>query len=1063
MNKNILIWIIAIIMLVLTSMGALADLDKHLNLYSKLDNATAPHDNLGNFTLTNSGGTTTGLEGIIINGSYFDGINGEIDTNLGGIGDESVCFSVWVNASTQADEKTAIGTNGGYISLGNNYGAGIGTANKHNFAWHDGAYQNVASTGDIVTGTWTHLVGTWDGTNIYLYVDSVIQGGTSAGVSTPATVHIGSVNGGRYYNGNIDEVGIYMKNCTQTDVNELYNGGAGAVPPIANPVPPIITHDTLNISTPNPLTNTQYQTNNLDFNTTVNSTWDFICELNINDTLNTTNSYSAGVNVFVNSTIPIDDGHYNYTFTCYNATGYGDNNENTSESIFFIDAVDPIILTKFVSNRLYYLKNLTGQFNFTDNLMLHSFNISIDGSNIAGLWDLNTTFYSYNLSYNVSALIPGNHTLSIRIADGHTSKELLNPDSYDPTNGLFNDYIKYRFKAPYQYGEIKVQQKDGSLFDTWNTEQLIDRYKFTFKPYTKSDSYTFEVESDSYISIVHAPNSKYGSWLIYENHWLDFMPYTDVTYNRISDTKVEVTINNVGGINEFEFNSIGDLNVVTQEFPFYRLNMTASYEDPIFSGYSTTYTLDVDFGELLFNISGLTPDTKIQIDNANFTGTLNNFNINNASFTYTNISKEINNYNLIYHNWFFNLSNVTAGYLGMDQSNQSLFNITIGACVDNQTYEIANFSYFDELNDAPLNATNSYDLIISDGTKYYNQTGSFVEHFSDLLCTNVNPDNVTYNWDMWGQITSLSSPGYVGRVININEIVPYTLSNNPRTYIPLYLIGVANSSTVKYNWFTENFQVIDGTMRIFRCDVNGSKNLVESLPIISSLATANIQLLTQAYSYDVIIDGIIYTDPVGYSACHIESITELTYYVDTSLIDIGTLIGLNAVACKINKTSNATALMIWGENPENTDDDVMGCIVGSRRSINGLVEVFSNCTIEADYRREVGVPINGNEYIVQGYLKQNNEIAVCGEVSFRPEDEAAGRFGVTGLLATFFLFIGLVLIYAGKGEEQLLGGGIGIVIAWFLGILNFSWLIVSAIVVFLIIIALIGRYTRKQP
>ena len=194
-----------------------------------------------------------------------------------------------------------------------------------------------------------------------------------------------------------------------------------------------------------------------------------------------------------------------------------------------------------------------------------------------------------------------------------------------------------------------------------------------------------------------------------------------------------------------------------------------------------------------------------------------------------------------------------------------------------------------------------------------------------------------------------------------------------------------------------------------------------------------------------------------------ESTTELTYYVDTTPIDIGTLIGLNGIQCTINKTSNNTAKLVWDINPANTDDPIYGCFTGWRKTIKGTTKIFSNCTIESDFEREVSVPSNGNEYIVLGYLLQNNEQAICGEVSFRPQDEAAGLFGLSGLLGVFFLFIGLALIYAGEGEEQLLGGGIGIVVAWFLGILNFSWLVVSAILAFLIIVALIGRYTRKVP
>jgi hypothetical protein len=252
-------------------------------------------------------------------------------------------------------------------------------------------------------------------------------------------------------------------------------------------------------------------------------------------------------------------------------------------------------------------------------------------------------------------------------------------------------------------------------------------------------------------------------------------------------------------------------------------------------------------------------------------------------------------------------------------------------------------------------------------------------------------------------------------------------------------------------------------MLIYSCNPDGSKDLIESTPIISGQTSANIELLLQAYSYEVIIDGEVYTNEEGFSACHVESETERTYYVDIEEQTTSQYIGLLSIPCDLEKTSNNTVKMTWSSNPE-AGGYVIGCIKAYRGSNIGNVKVFDNCSNQTihGYEYEVGIPINGYTYTVYGELTQNDSTVVCAdEVVFHTSDSAADSFGLDALLAVFFLVAGMGLLWAGNGELQLVGAGIGFVLSWLIGLTLLPWYTTSLIIVFVVVIIIVGRQSRQ--
>jgi len=94
---------------------------------------------------------------------------------------------------------------------------------------NDGDYITVGSTTSMDLNTWYHIVGTYDGTNMRIYVNGVLEG------SPTAVTEIREMNDGwnignwssltQEFPGDIDEVRIYSRDLDIDEVKSLYNGG----------------------------------------------------------------------------------------------------------------------------------------------------------------------------------------------------------------------------------------------------------------------------------------------------------------------------------------------------------------------------------------------------------------------------------------------------------------------------------------------------------------------------------------------------------------------------------------------------------------------------------------------------------------------------------------------------------------------------------------------------------------------------------------------------------------------------------------------------------------------
>ena len=1045
-----------LIFVVLSSFVSAALID-NIEVYYSFDTGTVSANLIEDQSTNGYDGTNNGCDidtaGLLNEGLVFVTANSDYvnTTEFFNLGVGSISF--WVKKVGGFANDVYFAKNGG--------GATNGYAQYSNAAGHLDFYAsgntNVANFG-VPPTTWIHYVITTDGTNYNHYINGTHQATTPSVVdmfSGAFPFELGRYNGAsEYYGGEMDEFGIWSRELTQAEVTELYNSGAGLNPYNA---------DTLQLSDPLPINNSAFNTFPIDINVTVNSTNIFNCSLILNSVVNETTNHLNGTDIFVNYTFStMIDGEYNYTINCTDGTA----NSITDQNTFFVDFQPPTITTNFLNNGMYNVGNVTGQFNFSDNDQIHSVNITVNGITIFNTTHLHLPFYSYNFTYDVENVSIGESIVGVRIADGHTADVL--GGNYYFSNGLFNDYSEYEF---YDGGKIKTKSVMASVFDDWKSEKKYDRYVQKFKPKNKGSSQTFIETSGMPIYIYNS--SKYnGNWIVTGNHWKDYVlvgePESTVIITQIDDFNVKVTIDGIiNNQEELIFHSIGDLNIVQNNYSFYRINLSDTFNGIILDSTIFDINLSVDYGLLNASLLGIVPSALLEFNGTNYSSTLLTSDANSSEFRNvfsSAFNAGLSNVNYS-HTWFFNFNNLTSGYLNTSPSIQQKLTPAAGVCNATNIYPIINISYFDEISNDPLNITNAFNLNFDAGVTSSNSLGSFVGNHTDTFCGNINSSLTNFNWDLTGTFT-LSNTGYITRILEFDAGNVITVSNNPPANESFFIIKTNESSTIIFNWQSYGFQPLDGTIRVFKCNNDGTRSLTESIAVTGGTtgsSSPSLQLLTQAYAYDIIIDGVTYEDTLGYSKCHIETASTVTYFVNIDENDVSQSLGLFSSDCSLTKVSNTSVLMSWGTNPEN-DDYVSGCVTVYRNTIGGAVNIFDNCSSEIDgYSRTIIVPVDSaNTYTVTGHLEQGDFTAVCNDVvAFTVDDIPGGLFGLSGIFATLLLILSLALMYSSDGEIALIASVVGVIVSWIVGITNLPWIYNSALITFLLIIVFVGRYSRK--
>lgn len=300
-----------------------ASLDNGIIAYYSADegSGTITQDNV---TLTHNGtdvnSNVVGGTGIIGKGLNFNGING-YETTQGFIdlnSTDSFSISFWTNVSTIGDGflfHKRIGTNQFSLDYYSN--------ELDFYLWTSTGQIKCASPVGYFTGnasSWVFTTITYNQTHMAIWKNGVIST-TKAETGTinhnAGTFQIGYLGGSAYLFGHMDEIGIWNRSLTQTEITELYNGGVGLAYGDYLPTPQVTLNSPINyFNTTNPA---------ITFNITATDEQQIInVTLYIDGILNETDTSQTNGTYLFNKTL--NEGSHNWSILAYN------NNSKSTQS-----------------------------------------------------------------------------------------------------------------------------------------------------------------------------------------------------------------------------------------------------------------------------------------------------------------------------------------------------------------------------------------------------------------------------------------------------------------------------------------------------------------------------------------------------------------------------------------------------------------------------------------------------------------------------------------------------------------------------------------------------------
>jgi hypothetical protein len=139
-------------------------------------------------------------------------------------------ISAWVKTSVTGAYQFIVsdwGGSGGYC---------LGMTDTGYLDFEVGGSAYVTSGTTINSNAWVHVVGVWNGTDVICYVNNAKTTGSALASFTYVNdagerFEIGRRRAGLYWNGSIDEVGVWNRALSDSEVSQLYNSGTGLTHP----------------------------------------------------------------------------------------------------------------------------------------------------------------------------------------------------------------------------------------------------------------------------------------------------------------------------------------------------------------------------------------------------------------------------------------------------------------------------------------------------------------------------------------------------------------------------------------------------------------------------------------------------------------------------------------------------------------------------------------------------------------------------------------------------------------------------------------------------------------
>lgn len=223
-----------------------------------------------------------------------------------------------------------------------------------------------ANMGAIPTNSWTHVVMVFNGTDTLSYINGIYTDkfylGTNMATNTNA-VSIGRRSAGENFNGTIDEVLIFNRSLSSSEILALYNSQTNKFNATFTNLADTTQHNytlyaidsagNLNSSTRNFLTNFDITAPNVTINSPTNQTYTSAsvlfnvtatdgtaisaCVYSLDSLANVSLTNIAGTNFYNATNSSMTDGNHNVSFYCNDSSG----NLNLTSEYFSVDTTAP--------------------------------------------------------------------------------------------------------------------------------------------------------------------------------------------------------------------------------------------------------------------------------------------------------------------------------------------------------------------------------------------------------------------------------------------------------------------------------------------------------------------------------------------------------------------------------------------------------------------------------------------------------------------------------------------------------------------------------------------------
>jgi len=486
---------------------------------------------------TSKGTNNTGNFSLLFDGNDYVNILLSKSLNISG---EGISIGAWVYPSVSVDKDIVIKTNSYTLKVDK-----IPPLKVRGSIFSGVTEYTATSTNELILNDWNFIVMTFRNSYVYTYLNGVQDGQSLQCAFCKINTNINNITIGglTYFDGKIDEVFIYNRSLSGSEILDIYdNGVIDEFAPIITITNPDITYnETYNVSVW--INFTTNELSNCDVNNTL---W-------INQTIKDNNDNFA----FLETSAPNND--YSINISCEDLCS----NENSEVVYFTIDKLQPdissIIPAEDNSTIVYTRDYLEIDITYTDDIDLYYYEYNITNSTGDVYSDSGLiSGASYHLEDNIDLLEwrRGIYTFTTSVADSHTAKVLKDADNIS----ILSDRVNYAFDDT----QIRITSLSG-FESKIISNKLQDRYIFSFE-YAKALSEKILLLYSNK-DIDYLENSQFkGHFVINKEFWIDFEQSGDVKVNKVTANTYQITVKNPNS--KISFNSIGALNWNSETYEF---------------------------------------------------------------------------------------------------------------------------------------------------------------------------------------------------------------------------------------------------------------------------------------------------------------------------------------------------------------------------------------------------------------------------------------------------------------------------------------------------------------